>query len=167
MHESPAGFTWGNTAASTIVVQPADGQVPVFWWTPGPPCNGCYVPFFVHANGIPPVVSRAGPQDGLRPPDETLPDTYSEDSYWWIFRRLLDTITGGTGHRGKLYAERNRIVRARFNTLEAQFEFELADILATHSGSPDAPTLHRFTASCVDRTREAAHELLRAFGDRL
>jgi secernin len=47
MHDSPAGFTWGNTAASCIAVQPrATGQVPVFWWSPGPPCNGCYVPCF-------------------------------------------------------------------------------------------------------------------------
>ena len=49
MHVSPADFTWGNKASSCIAVLPATPEeLPVFWWTPGPPCNGCYVPFFVH-----------------------------------------------------------------------------------------------------------------------
>ena len=46
MHVSPAGFTWGNTASSCIAVLPKSPQeLPVFWWTPCPPCNGCYMPF--------------------------------------------------------------------------------------------------------------------------
>ena len=49
MHASPANFTWGNTASSCVAILPQSSQAfPVFWWTPGPPCNGCYVPFFVH-----------------------------------------------------------------------------------------------------------------------
>ena len=47
MHVSPADFTWGNTASACVAVLPdKPGDLPVFWWTPGPPCNGCYVPFF-------------------------------------------------------------------------------------------------------------------------
>ncbi|MBW7885652.1 MAG: C69 family dipeptidase, partial [Caldilineaceae bacterium] len=48
MHVSPGDFTWGNTASSCVAILPATPEeLPVFWWTPGPPCNGCYVPFFV------------------------------------------------------------------------------------------------------------------------
>ena len=61
MHVSPAAFTWGNTASSCVAELPdTAGGFPVFWWTPGPPCNGCYVPFFVHGRTLPATVSRAG-----------------------------------------------------------------------------------------------------------
>ncbi len=163
MHDSPAGFTWGNTAASTIVVQPRAAEgVPVFWWTPGPPCNGCYVPFFVTANGVPPIVAQAGAAggpDAMIPPDHAPPDTFSDASYWWLFRRLLDATTGGAGHRGPLYAERNRIVRARFDALEAQFESALREGF-------DPTRLAAFTAQCVESVVQAVRELLRQFGER-
>jgi secernin len=172
MHESPAAFTWGNTAASTIVVQPAaGGGVPVFWWTPGPPCNGCYVPFFVEAKAVPPMVSRAGsryPDETVVPPDRALPDTHSGDSYWWLFRQLLDVTTGGAGHRGSLYAQRNQIVRGRFDALEVQFESELGGALAAYSQATDAAAgaeiLSQFTARCVNVVTECARELLQQFG---
>ena len=61
MHVSPADFTWGNTASSCVAVLPkSHAELPVFWWTPGPPCNGCYVPFFVHGSRLPEIVSSAG-----------------------------------------------------------------------------------------------------------
>lgn len=171
MHESPAGFTWGNTAASTIVVQPRQSdRPPVFWWTPGPPCNGCYVPFFVASGGVPSIVSRGGgryPTDRVFAPHEVERDTPSDESYWWLFHRLLQSTTGGAGHRGELYARRNRIVRARFDALEAEFESELEQELATAVGSASGPaeaTLAGFTARCVDRVVHAAHDLLREFG---
>ena len=62
MHSSAADFTWGNTASSCIAVLPRSvSELPVFWWTPGPPCNGCYVPFFVHGSQLPAVVTAAAP----------------------------------------------------------------------------------------------------------
>ena len=42
-----------------ILAHAAD-EPPVFWWTPGPPCNGCYVPFFVQGSHLPAIVSQAG-----------------------------------------------------------------------------------------------------------
>ena len=61
MHNSPADFTWGNTASSCVAILPrSEDDLPVFWWTPGPPCNGCYVPFFVHGRSLPAIVTRVG-----------------------------------------------------------------------------------------------------------
>ena len=45
MHESPAGFTWGDTAASGVFELPADGDAPatMHWCAGDPSC-----PFFLH-----------------------------------------------------------------------------------------------------------------------
>jgi len=172
MHDSPAGFTWGNTAASTIVVQPrSDRSVPVFWWTPGPPCNGCYVPFFVAPNGVPPMVARAGTReagDAVVPPNKAVPDTYADGSYWWLFHRLMEVTSGGAGHRGPRYAERNRVVREQFDALEKSFATELPQVLAAYAAAPrgqtDAALLSGFTERCVGRVVTAIHDLLQRFG---
>jgi secernin len=173
MHDSPAGFTWGNTAASSIVVQPRGGVgVPVFWWAPGPPCNSCYVPFFVPANGVPSIVSQPGATyapDAIVPPDQASPDTAADGSYWWLFHRLLEATTGGAGHRGSRYAERNPMVRARFDALETQFEAELPQRLAAWANAADGEAAGRvladFTGDCVNRVVAAATDLLRQFGE--
>lgn len=172
MHESPAGFTWGNTAASTIVVQPKRAnEAPVFWWTPAPPCNGCYVPFFVAPGAVPPIVAQPGSRyapDAVVPADEALPDTYAANSYWWLFHRLMEATSGGAGQRGPRYSDRNRIVRARFDALEAEFEAELPRILEQHGGAPAAPgaaaVLAGFTHRCIERVVSTAEALLRQFG---
>jgi secernin len=98
MHASHASFTWGNTASSCVVELPASTQeIPVFWWTPGPPCNGCYVPFFVNGSRIPGIVSSAGRLGlGIVPPPQAGEDEFSDDSYWWLFRKLLDEAKGKT-----------------------------------------------------------------------
>jgi hypothetical protein len=123
----------------------------------------------VHAAGLPSIVSQPGARgDAVTRPDQTAPDEYSAESYWWLFRRLLDETTGGAGHRGHRYAERNRVVRDRFDALEKAFDHELAGVLqefARARGSAAAPALlAAFTASCVDRVTKAVHELLADFG---
>src|SRR5262249_42812665 len=61
MHVSAAKFAWGNTASSCVAALPLSREdLPIFWWAPGPPCNGCYVPFFVHGGALPEIVSSAG-----------------------------------------------------------------------------------------------------------
>ncbi len=174
MHVSPAGFTWGNTATSCVATLPnSAGELPVFWWTPGPPCNGCYIPCFVHGTGLPPILSQAG-TFGKRvvPPTEAVPDEFAPDSYWWLFRRLMDRVKGDPiksipGY----YPVRNALVRERFDVLEQQFESELPqvmrDALASRQsdGEIDRSILDRFTASCVDRVVPVLHDLLRQFGE--
>lgn len=174
MHVSPADFTWGNTASSCVAVLPsAVGELPVFWWTPGPPCNGCYVPFFVHGNRLPASVSRAGAAGHqVVRPDQAVPDAFSRDSYWWLFRRLLDAAKGDpvSGVPGR-YPERNRRARTVFDRLEAEFAAEVPQAVAEaqqeRARDPQAPAclLDEFTNACVQRVVTALHGLLDEWGD--
>ena len=173
MHVSPAGFTWGNTASSCVAELPdsPDG-LPVFWWTPGPPCNGCYVPFFAHGGCLPAIVSSAGAMGRqVRQPHLTGEDTFAPDSYWWLFRRLMDVVKGDVIRSVPgCYAERNPIVRARFDALEQQFAAALPDVMnaaMTARGQGDenagAQLLDEFSARCVDQVVAALNELIEMF----
>lgn len=169
MHASPASFTWGNTASSCVAVLPkSEGELPVFWWTPGPPCNGCYVPFFVHGHNLPPLVTRAGTA-GRRvvPVPEAAEDRFAPDSYWWLFRRLLDVVKGDpVASVPGYYPERNTLVRTRFDALEAEFAAELAELaprVDAHSARADGEQsrlLAGFSARCVERVVATVNELL-------
>ena len=170
MHVSPADFTWGNTASSCVAVLPkSHAELPVFWWTPGPPCNGCYVPFFVHGGRLPEIVSSAGTfgKKVVAPP-QAQPDTFSPDSYWWLFRRLMDSVKGDPvnslpGH----YPNRNRRVRAAFDTLEREFEAEVPEVMrkAIKARETDkeaaACMLDEFSERCVNKVVATIHELLK------
>ena len=169
MHVSPAGFTWGNTASSCVAVLPREqDELPIFWWTPGPPCTGCYVPFFVHGSRVPPSVSRAGTfGKGVVPPHTAGEDTFSPDSYWWLFRRLLDTVKGDeTGSRPGYYEARQRVVRAKFDVLERAFADDVPGIVRQAAAARDrdsvaaARVLDEFTAECVGQVTATLDELL-------
>lgn len=170
MHVSPAEFTWGNTASSCIAVLPRTGDdLPIFWWTPGPPCVGCYVPFFVHGSQLPPSVSRAGAY-GKRvvAPGTAREDTFAPDSYWWLFRRLLDTVKGDPiGSRPGYYDARQRIVRARFDALEATFARDLRQVvqqaaaLRVEKQPAASAVLDDFTADCVRTVTATVTALLK------
>src|SRR5688572_23350416 len=144
MHVSPANFTWGNTASSCVAVLPQSPQgFPVFWWTPGPPCNGCYVPFFVHGSNLPPLVSNAGTfGKQVAPPPATPEDQFSPNSYWWLFKELGDRVKGTSlESRPGYYPPRNRRVRARFDALEQEFAEVLPEVLQTaQAASVAGPT---------------------------
>ena len=172
MHVSAADFTWGNTASSCVAVLPAaaDG-LPVFWWTPGPPCNGCYVPFFVHGSRLPEMVSRAGPA-GRRvvAPDQVTPDAFSADSYWWLFRRLMDAVKGDPIISvNDYYPTRNRRVRAAFDALEGEFALELPGLIQRASPmravdrETSARILDEFTDRCVRKVVAELERLLVEF----
>jgi secernin len=172
MHVSPADFTWGNTASSCVAVLPgSDEELPIFWWTPGPPCNGCYVPFFVHGTQVPEIVSRAG-TFGKRvvPPDQAVPDEFSPDSYWWLFRQLMDKVKGdAVSSLPNYYSARNRRVRVVFDALEDEFASQVPQIvqkaaeLKTSDARQAARMLDEFTAACVQKTVAAVEQLLREF----
>jgi secernin len=172
MHASSADFTWGNTASSCVAALPdGSGTFPVFWWTPGPPCNGCYVPFFVHGGGLPEIVTTAG-TFGKRfiAPADAAEDAFAPDSYWWLFKRLTDKVKGDPlkslpGH----YKRKNRIVRARFDALEESFARQLNSVLAEateqseRKGGDAARVLDAFSHDCVSKVVDALHELLVEF----
>jgi secernin len=170
MHVSAADFTWGNTASSCVVVLPQTAaDYPVFWWTPGPPCNGCYVPFFVHGRQIPEIVSRAGSfGNQVAPPPQADEDEFAPDSYWWLFRQLMDTVKGDPiSSKPHHYQANNRLVRARFDPLEAEMARDLPEVLnqarhlrATDQGAAAADILDEFRARCVNKVVKVLRELL-------
>jgi secernin len=142
-----------------------DADLPVFWWTPGPPCNGCYVPFFVHGGGLPKIVSRAGTfGKKLVPPPQASPDSYRPDSYWWLFRKLMDTVKGDPIRSlPGYYPKRNTQVRARFDALEMEFADELPKIVQQATASADgvnAEVLDNFTQRCVEKVVKTTRDLL-------
>lgn len=170
MHVSPSDFTWGNTASSCVVTLPTSSDsLPVFWWTPCPPCNGCYIPFFVHGSQLPEIVSTAGTfGKRVSPPSETVPDEFAPDSYWWLFRKLLDTVKGDAVKSVPgLYQVRHPIVRERFDTLEAEFKAQVPDIItqAVDNGNVNPTILDNFTAACVERVIAEIQSLMNDFTD--
>jgi secernin len=162
MHVSAADFTWGNTASSSVVSLSESAAVPVFWWTPGPPCNGCYVPFFVHGNSLPSIVSRAGTMGKQTiAPDTIAYDTWAADSYWWLFRELIDRVKGDPVRSlPGYYAQRNPIVRARFDPLEQAFAAAVPAVLQDYLATGDGAVLDRFTEECVAQVTSELHTLL-------
>jgi secernin len=155
MHVSPADFTWGNTASSCVAVLAHDPQVaPVFWWTPGPPCNGCYVPFFIQGSGVPAIVSQAGLAGRqVISPAQAAIDSYAPSSYWWLFRQLMDSVKGDpVAARPGLYAQRNQAVRAHFDQLEQEFAAEVPEVWRRYMAADDARILDAFSEHCVQRT---------------
>lgn len=170
MHVSPADFTWGNTASSCVAVLPkTPDEIPVFWWTPGPPCNGCYVPFFPHSTQLPTIVSTAGTfGDVVTPPPDARQDMFSVDSYWWLFRKLLD-LTKGDEIKSipGLYVKRNQMVREAFDALETDFKAQLPKVMfnATMFNTVDANRLNQFTAECVDKVLDVVYRLLEEFNN--
>lgn len=172
MHVSPADFTWGNTASSCVADLPKEANgLPVFWWTPGPPCNGCYVPFFAHGSRLPEIISRAGKLGKqVTPANQAGEDRFSPDSYWWLFRRLNDHVKGdAVKSLPGCYPERNPLVRARFDRLEQEFAAQLPGVTgraaALHESKPEemASILDEFSASCVVQVLAALEDLLSIF----
>jgi secernin len=163
MHVSPADFTWGNTASSCVaVLAHAPEEPPVFWWTPGPPCNGCYVPFFAQGTHLPAIVSQAGTA-GKRvvPPPQAAADTFAPTSYWWLFRQLMDAVKGDVvAARPGYYQHRNQVVRGRFDQLEREFAAEVPEICRQYAEAGDAHILDRFTERCVERVVTALQSML-------
>jgi secernin len=163
MHVSPADFTWGNTASSCVaVLAQAPAEPPVFWWTAGPPCNGCYVPFFVQGSQLPAIVSQAGAAGKqVIPPPQATVDTFAPTSYWWLFRQLMDSVKGDPiVARPGCYPQRNQIVRARFDQLEQEFAAEVPEVWQRYVQASDAHILDRFTERCVERVMAALQGLL-------
>lgn len=94
MHDSPAGFTWGDTAASIVLaLRPDEDRPPLIWTCYLPPCGGIYLPF-AFADNLPDAVLRAGTAGlGSRKPANTKRDRFSEDSLWWRMHRLVKALS--------------------------------------------------------------------------
>ncbi|PGV53467.1 C69 family dipeptidase [Bacillus sp. AFS037270] len=121
MHSSPANFTWGITASSTVFELPADEwHFPVIWWSPATPCTGLYLPIFMCEQEFPVVLSQAGTvRVKTADPTKSEQDQSAKDSYWWMFRDLLDELKGD--ENGKLFTKNKEIVRKTFDLLEQKW----------------------------------------------
>lgn len=167
MHSSPAEFTWGNTVSSAVFELPTDDEgITTLWWTPGPPCVGVYVPLYPLGEALPDVLTRGGTVGRtVSRPASTPEDEFSADSYWWRFKRLLAAVKGDD--HGRAFTENRRIVRDRFDALEAQFRAEADSVEADARQSlrkerPDeaATVLSSFTEDCVASVLSVTEELL-------
>lgn len=155
------GIDVDQTASSCVVtLPPSEEDIPVFWWCAARPSNSCYVPFFVHGSSLPEIVSRAGTY-GKRviSPGKAEADSFSSDSYWWLFRDLSDRVAED-------WDKRHPVVRAAFDSLEAEFESGLDEVLekadalrSSRHDSAAAGILDRYTASCVARAVEKVNAL--------
>jgi secernin len=117
------------------------------------------------------MVSKAGTfGDKVMAPPQAEPDAYSPDSYWWLFRRLMDSVKGDPVKSlpGR-YPRRNRSVRMAFDRLEREFEGEVPDVMrkAIEARETDheaeAHILDEFSEQCVHKVVTAINELMTEF----
>jgi secernin len=173
MHSSPAKFTWGNTASSAVFLLPPvssgsprkDDRLAQMWWTPVTPCTGLYLPVFAAGNKLPDVLAQAGRQGKtVTRPDRAKPDTFSKDSYWWLFRELLDQVKGD--ETGSRFRTRQPIVRQTFDRLEREWQdrarkTEQLAITERNAGrsAQAARRLDNLTDACVETALDAVAKL--------
>jgi secernin len=115
MHDSPAGFTWGNTATSVIVeVDPdAPASSPILCCYQ-PPCTSAYVAGGMES-GFPAVMTTPGTA-GLRSesPLDVPADEFRPESMWWRMYRLLGAVAQSpAGRAGQ--------VRSLFDDIEDKY----------------------------------------------
>ena len=94
MHDSPAGFTWGNTATSAVVsLDPKDDPFRQFWLCYLPPCSGIYLAY-PFSPFLPEIATNTG-RKTLRvfPAPQAPRDRFSKKSLWWRFNRILKAIS--------------------------------------------------------------------------
>lgn len=171
MHDSPAKFTWGNTASSSLFVLPNDGNhLPIFWWAPGVPCCSIYIPFFVDAGTLPECVTLAGTYGKTlcAPSEVKEEDRYQKGSFWWEMRRLLNQINGDED--GSFYHQRHAQVRAVFDELENQWMQELDKVEARAvqmKKDGDISGMKEFLAGyskqCLEKAAEAVEKAAESF----
>jgi len=156
------------TASSCVAVLPKNkSELPVFWWCPSVPSSSCYIPFFIHGESLPEIVSKAGTFGRkISPPSTVQEDRFSEESYWWLFRDLANLVKAD-------YQNRNPIVRAVFDSLEIQFENELPNILhhAVQLRKDDefenaAKYLSEFSATCLKKVLIKVNDLRQTFKEK-
>lgn len=164
MHDSIAGFTWGNTATSSIMVLPEEeDKLRVMWYAPVCPCCSIYIPVFLESNGLPEELKAAGTY-GKRmcaPSDVEEKDTYKEGSFWWEIHSLIDEIKGD--ETGSEYNKRHAVARSYFDELETKWLLEYSAvekraISLKKEGKENemSALLYAFTDKC---TKEAMAEI--------
>ncbi|MFQ5864110.1 MAG: C69 family dipeptidase [bacterium] len=130
MHDSPAGFTWGNTATSVVVEldQNNDSLIP-FWLCYLPPCSGIYLAYFLSAILPEPVTSPGKIGLQVLSPSEASKDEFSESSLWWRFHRLVEEIR-------KDPLKRHQEIRALLDPIEKEYISRVKNLLSNSAKFP-------------------------------
>lgn len=105
MHADPVG----TTAASVVAHLRGPGRTNVYWASLGNPCCGVFMPLYIDGE-IPPALTRAGSE-------------FSDDSVWWLFKRLSEYVAED-------YGERTPRVQDVWAGLENAFRRGAADVEA-------------------------------------
>jgi secernin len=105
MHAEPIG----TTTASVIAHLRGEAGATVYWASLGAPCCGVFMPLYIDGE-IPQALTRAGSE-------------FSEDSAWWLFKRLNELVAED-------YAGRTPRVQEIWSALEADFRDKSATIEA-------------------------------------
>lgn len=154
MHEHPAGFTWGNTAASIVAVLPESGD-PYLWWAATTPCTSVYLPVGIMGTRLPDVLQRAGTTRDAGPnPEKAGPDAHQQDSYWWTYQALLEAVCGD--ELATRYPERQPRVRERLDPLQETWAQEVAALETTAS----TEQWDDLTSRCTEQSMAVARELI-------
>jgi secernin len=114
MHDSPAHFTWGNTATSVVAeIDPENPLNTAYWVCYQPPCTSVYAAFFLNAT-LPDAVTRVGATGRRGSPKTVVPDSFRVDSLWWRLHRILNGVS---------QAPEDRLpeLRGEFDVLERDF----------------------------------------------
>ena len=115
MHDSPAAFTWGNTATSVVVeIDPDAPASSPFWCCYQPPCSSVYLVSSLES-GRPAFVAAPGTA-GLRSesPATAPEDGFHEDSLWWRLYRIVQAVSQSP-------IERRERVRALLDPIEQSY----------------------------------------------
>lgn len=140
-------------------------HLPILWWTPLTPCTGLYIPIFIDGDAIPEILSKAGTFGKANiDPSKVQKDEYLHNSYWWIFKELLDIIKGD--EFGSRFNIRQKIVREVFDNLENRWEIELRKIEKEaielkFNGQKEKASkiLADFTKTCVEEAIQTVNKV--------
>jgi secernin len=168
MHDSPAGFTWGNTASSTVMLMPDDpDQLPYLWWAAATPCTSVYLPIFPAAGSVPNALALPAANVVAERPEDVAMASYDAQSYWWQFQKLLDHVKGD--ERAWMFNDRQPQVRQAFDPLQQRWAEELPDIqreaakLVQAGDVQGRKLLTQFTERCAGQALETCTNLIAEF----
>lgn len=130
MHDSPAGFTWGNTATSVVAeIDPESQEPPPFWLCYLPPCCGIYMALTL-GKPVPEALTAAG-SAGLDVcnPSSAVKDSFRKTSLWWRFQRIHDAVSAKPAQRYPELREVFDPVERKNLTAMSPMEEQVADVL--------------------------------------
>ncbi len=128
------------------------------WWAAAPPCVSVYLPVSVSSPELPEMLESAGTGHGTGPSAEGIAeDSYTVNSYWWAFQRLLEVIAGD--ELGSTYDERQPIARERLDALQQSWSDQVGRLTADASPRDWQELTARCTAEALVTANQLAADL--------